>query len=332
MSNTPDPTEKKICTTFLNYFAEKLGKIFKSIKRPWVIVGLLTGVTIATSRVYIHSEVYKDIAHEVSFAIFVSFAAYILFDASRSEEEENKWEQRIKNISDNVFYAVLGKDLPKDFVSETLDIALSHTLFRKNFEASYYFTSEVIDLDNGHKYEYVKVCACVEFSMENTSQNSQNYPIKLRLPNPIHSKLRDLVEIPQISVTKDGINLDVIKREEAEENFKSSLKNDTDTNCEYYYGDITIAPRDKVNIKFSYDMMKEEEDTEFLETGYPSDGMKITVNNIDPKWKIFGRSVHRSKLNIEPRESFSAIVFHIDRPILPHQGILWWWKKTFREN
>jgi hypothetical protein len=77
-------------------------------------------------------------------------------------------------------------------------------------------------------------------------------------------------------------------------------------------------------------MAKEEEDTELLQTRYPTDSLSVTIFDHGPTRRIVrARSIHLGDLRDDtPKEANGCYNFTLDRYFLPHQGFAIWWKKS----
>src|SRR5687768_17225178 len=68
---------------------------------------------------YVYKEGILHYAfHEVGFAFLVSLVVWTLFELHRATQADEEWSRRIKNIGENVFLAVLRKDLPQRLMDE----------------------------------------------------------------------------------------------------------------------------------------------------------------------------------------------------------------------
>ena len=78
-------------------------------------------------------------------------------------------------------------------------------------------------------------------------------------------------------------------------------------------------------------MAKEAEDTELLQTLHPADGLRVTIFDqcVDGRRVTFARSVHRNPIvPLASEDGSIAKIFTIPGYLLPHQGVLIWWKRN----
>jgi hypothetical protein len=92
-----------------------------------------------------------------------------------------------------------------------------------------------------------------------------------------------------------------------------------------------LAPGETVNVRADYVMAKEAEDTELLQSLYPCDGLTVTIMDagLDQRRLLFAKAIHRRPIeNQSSSSSPGTKVFRIAGYLLPHQGVLIWWKKA----
>src|SRR5690606_22495926 len=128
--------------------------------------------------------------HEVGFALLVAIIVWGLFEAQLSHEAESTWQKRIQRVSENVFQAVLRKDLPKALLDEANNLVLNSSLIREGFSVTYNLSDGKFQLEECES-ECVLVDAIMEFTMRNVGTDTVVWPVRAALPNPIHPDLKD---------------------------------------------------------------------------------------------------------------------------------------------
>ena len=84
-------------------------------------------------------------------------------------------------------------------------------------------------------------------------------------------------------------------------------------------------------------MIKNLEDNEICQSNYPSDGMKLTVEFPHEPFACGAASMHPNELKETPKDAHldTFISFRkewkIDGGVLPHQGIVFWWRLNGKE-
>jgi hypothetical protein len=253
---------------------------------------------------------------------------WIIFELTRAKTEQEKWEEKINNISKNVFYALFGQNFKKIYMTEVMKTFRDYTFFRENFFVTY-IMSERIHEDNGseNKIIYLELAAEVRFRMTNVGRETVKYGACLSLPNPINAKLKQYVKVRSIEFKRKGSENSIeMTTPELNVIFSDSLINSNEQRINYKTENLDIPEGEYVDVIMNYTMVKYTEDTEFLETGYPSDGLTIKVTKAESCQKEVGaRSVHRLPITKREGDAYST-EFQICAPLLPHQGVLWWWE------
>lgn len=267
--------------------------------------------------------------HEIGFALLVSIIVWALFEAQLSHEAETAWQTRIQKVTENVFQAVLRKDLPKALLDEANNLVLNSSLIREDFAVTYTLSDEKFQLSECET-DCVIVDSVMEFRMRNVGTETVHWPVRASLPNPIHPDLKTRVGVRSLAVVKGGqpVMLDL---ENARTKFAADIADNNKTAIVFCPGEVSLAPGESCQVSASYTMAKEAEDTELLGSLYPSDGLKLTIfdkSGADGRL-MFARAVHRNDL-LPISEGIGAPgvkIFKIDGYLLPHQGVLIWWKR-----
>lgn len=301
------------------------------------VLRILVIIFAGMSLLFIAHLIIKDketilflLAHEVGFALIVSLVVWALFEAQLSQEAEKTWDQRVERVTQNVFQAVLRKDLPKELLDEANNLVLNTSLIRSGFTVTYTLSDTCFELEPGTDVECVVLEALMEFTMQNVSTDDVCWTVALLLPNPVHGGMKRLVEVRSLAVTKGGeaVSLDL---DQARSEFETQLQDNRKTAVTFSPGEVLLRPGESCEFSASYVMAKESEDTELLSTRYPADGLRVTIFDSagDKKRITFARSVHRQDVeSVSAGDSGNAAkIFRIPGYLLPHQGVLIWWKR-----
>lgn len=308
-------------------------KFFKRLTGPrlWRImaIGGVSAASLLASKFLYPTGLAHTALHEIGFALLVSLIVWHLFEAQLSQEAESAWDGRIDRMTKNVFNAVLRKDLPKALLDETNNLVLNSSLIRESFSVTYTLRDENIGVKNCT--DCVLVDAVVEFSMRNISTDKFDWPVRVALPNPVHDELKSLVEVSSIEVTKGG-EIVPLEMKAGEEKFRQELDDNTLTKAVFHAGTVSLASGEICAVRASYTMAKEAEDSEVLQTLYPADGLRVTIFDQAGSEKriILASSVHRNQIERLSQRSkgAGAEIFKVPGYLLPHQGVLIWWKKA----
>lgn len=305
------------------------------------LVGLLL---VIVAKEYLADGLWATAVKEVGFAMMISFIIWGLFEAQISSETEEAWSKRIEKVSESVFQAVLRKNLPKELLDEVNNLILDISLIRRDMQVTY----TISDLKIGNEdpcFEAVSVKSTMDFCMQNISSDVVEWPVKVLLPNPVDPRLKAHVKVLEVSVRKGGESIK-IDFAAAQEKFRAALDEaDSRPHIPFDAGDVSLNAGEECEFSATYIMVKECEDSELLQTLYPTKSLRVTVFDSDPDGRrtLFAESVHRTELepfasHEETRDdgakdapetvSFpTARIFKIPGYVLPHQGVLIWWKR-----
>jgi hypothetical protein len=315
---------------FRDRFASARPAIASSKAHRILFLLLSSALLLLSSHFLFPNGMMHILFHEVGFALLVSVVVWSLFEAQLSHEAEATWDERIKRVSQNVFHAVLGKELPKPLIDEAQTLILNSNLIRRDFAVTYTLRDGTFAQTADENVDCVLISAVMNFSMENISATEVPWSPGIGLPNPIHPALKEQVQVLKFAVSKGGkpVALDL---EKAEQTFRERLRDDANTHVSYGAGIVTLQPKEICFFTAEYVMAKEPEDSEFLQTVVPSDGLRLTVFDQadDGRRVIFADGVHRRPLERSGVETETgAKIFTIPGYLLPHRGVLIWWKKN----
>lgn len=265
---------------------------------------------------------------EIGFALMVAIVIWGVFEYFSAEETESNWNRRVETMTKNVFFGVLGKNLPRDLIEEAHVLLLDQNFIRSGFHVNYVLTDDVFTRQDGTKAPYVRVDATARYKMINIGSTPIDCPVAIGLPNPIISGLKEKCGVNRLIVKLNG-NSKNVNLTEGEKKFREALKKDGDM-ARFVGPTVSIAPNQPCEIVWDYVMAKEEEDTEIGQTLYPMDSLSITVVDRNPgKRAVHARSIHPAELEDDTSaKSQGTYNFRLNRYVLPHQGFMIWWKKV----
>lgn len=213
-------------------------------------------------------------------------------------------------------------------INEASTLVLEQSLIRTGLEVTYTLTDEKYTLPNGVLSDFVILNTTTRFKIINVSNKLEKYKFNLSLPDPIHDKLREKVTVSRVAWRRNlhWSEVDITK---SLEKFKETLLSNDKPRVTFEGGEIPILANETIHICLSYSMAKEPEDSEILETLFPCDGISVSVTDMSPsKRTIRARAIHPGELdNTSSREDLGQYTYRLDRFLLPHQGVLLWWKR-----
>jgi hypothetical protein len=266
--------------------------------------------------------------HEVGFALLVAIFVWSIFEVFSQAQTEDYWNDRIEKITRNVFFGVFRRNFPDGLIKEANILLLDHTFLRKGLDVTYtLMDGSYVDRD-GVAQTFVKLSAITRFRIINISNIDAEYPIGVGLPNPLIEEMKSFCKVNRIYVRR-GEKTEYFDLDEAEKTFREEIKDDDIYQVNFKLKPIKIASGEEVEFVSDYIMAKEEEDTELLQTKFPTDSLSVTIMDQGPTNRMVrARSIHLGDLRDDtPKEANGSYNFTLDRYLLPHQGFVIWWKK-----
>lgn len=267
--------------------------------------------------------------HEIGFALFVAIVVWAVFEYFSNAETEDHWNDRIEKITKNVFFGVFRRNFPEGLIKEATILLLDHTFLRKSLDITYTLADGSYINREGRPQSFVKLGAITRFKIVNISNSDAGYPIGVGLPNPLIDEMKQFCKVNRMYVRR-GDAVEEFDLDEAEKKFRTNIKDDNIYQVNFEVSSILIKSGEEVEFVSDYMMAKEEEDTELLQTRYPTDSLSVTILDHGPTERIVrARSIHLGNLrNDTPKEGNGCYNFTLDRYFLPHQGFVIWWKKV----
>ena len=258
---------------------------------------------------------------EIGFAGLIALLLIIVVENASKKEQRKLYDEFVENVSDNVFRAILKRNVPKTIVDQTLDI-LSSDLVRKNMRMNIVLH----DLPDEHvemSHAAVRMSVTIDYDIENISSKEIESDVRLILPQTRFKKLRDLVSVECVSI--DSIPLEDL---EVEEGSNKSQGSRTEKVCEWPF---SVKAGHTININAKYQLIKEVSDNEVWTNLLPSTETHVTVDMRlkDTEWDV--DALHSGNLNpIQTSKNGpfleQEIMFRTNEAILPFQGFSLWWR------
>jgi hypothetical protein len=266
-----------------------------------------------------------DLMPEIGFALLVAVFIYLIFEVFAQADEEQIWRKRIEDITGNVFYGVLRRSLPESLLREANELVLSQVFIRKSLSLEYVLEDDTFEDEDGKAASYVRVMAAIRFRIENISDTPQKFPLRVALPNPVVQGLKEKTDVFSFSYVQHGAqhSVDLTK---AKEMFRLNLAESQRSHVICEAEPILLEKGERAEVEYRYAMAKENEDAENFETLYPSDSIRLMIVDRGSR-RIGASSHHPSELECLTLEG-GPVQYRLNRYLLPHQGVLIWWKKA----
>ncbi|MBT9446084.1 MAG: hypothetical protein IV086_10330 [Hyphomonadaceae bacterium] len=226
-----------------------------------------------------------------------------------------------KQLTENVFAAMLGLSHEKTYIDRVLDVTLRSQLIRDHIQLLY----ELRPLKAAEAEEYqissdrfVVLEATARYTFTNVS--GKNYPASLEYRYPVRTgRLKSFNRVTRLDTFADGKHVRYTDEE---------IRNATNAADDFYYSTnykIDFAPKGQAKIVIVSVLIKEKSDNEIWGTLYPTTKFDMVVKCTVPDIVLGTRSLTASNLsgsgiNAEGGEWSS------DGPILPFDSVVLWWR------
>lgn len=299
-----------------------------------VLVALAVGITSHwASLSFTPGTLIQSLLSEIGTALIVAVFVWGVFELASSRKQEERIDQRIERITKNVFFGVFRKDLPEGLINETSLLVLEANILRKNFFVNYTLTDEHYEAD-GQQMPYVSLRAIAQFTLKNISVDTATVKIGVGLPNPIHPNMRAKTDVTSITVRHGENDEERLDLTQARQKMREQMADDQKYVAFCTAAERKLEPDEEIMVCADYVMAKETEDTEVLQSLYPTDGIRVTIFDTAPEKRIVrGRAIHRVDLQdrSSPEEPHTRI-YSLEHHLLPHQGAMIWWKAKRQPN
>jgi hypothetical protein len=269
-------------------------------------------------------EVLREFIREIGFALVVAVIIWSVFEYFAREENEALWKQRVEEITTNVFYAMHRRNFPTNYITVANDIILKPSFIRSGWFLHYSLRDSTFK-HNGTSIDFVEVTCVSHFEVTNIDENMAQFPLRVSLPNPADPSLKPKVGVSNVLVWREGRREDVALSD-ADVSFRKQM-DDNVVNPVFHAGFIDVHPKQKIEVSVTFTLAKQFDDTELIQTLYPTDSLRITISDHGPtKRFIRARSIHPDALEIEtPVHATGTYQARINRYLLPHHGFIFWW-------
>jgi hypothetical protein len=268
---------------------------------------------------------------EIGTALIVAVFVWAFFEVASRRQQEERIDARIERITKNVFFGVFRRDLPRGLIDEASVLILEANIIRKDFVITYTISDDMYQEDNGVDILFISLRAVAQFTLKNIGTAECKTMIAVGLPNPIKPGMRERSDVSSIKIRREGkeeedFDLHIEKRE-----MRRAME-DLNVTTAFCGKEATLRPNEEIRVYADYVIAKEPEDTEVLQSLFPTDGLRVTVIDRSPEKRIVrARSIHRVGLrdSSSPRE-IGTHIYAIEQHMLPYQGMILWWKMRER--
>jgi hypothetical protein len=300
-----------------------------------IVVFLVAATLLLICDLMLKEGIWREILFEIGIAFLVSLIIWSVFELYRAEVAESEWNKRMEAATKNVFYAVLRKELPTQLINTAQKLAFNNPLIRSEFSVKYTLWDRNY-VENGQRVDFVLMEAEVSFCMKNVGLDPADFRPALGLPDPVHPRLKEQVTVQKMEVRRSPSGVpEEINFAVAHDRFVSLRDSPSGTEASgteipFAADTVRVKSMESIFVSARYTMAKSPEDAELLQTGAPSDGLRVVVvvgDKSSRNLEIFARAVHPEPLE-RATDTDGSILLEIKGYLVPHQGVLVWWKES----
>jgi hypothetical protein len=303
-----------------------------------LMVEQLTAPLEPTHRI-LSASTLSELLREIAFAFLIAFAIIATVELESREEREQKAEderinfmreltterdefakkvdQKLVEISQNVFWATFERQIPKRIVDELNLLVFSSDFVRTDHHQTLTLRNiNATDLDQNFAHcDLVELIVEADYVVRNVSAIAKPFYIKMSGEKPPDKALHKHLKLELLSVWLDGarINAEVESKDMDDEHTTARVWKIND-----------IKPQNELKIMTRQTLIKYPNDYEVWRSVYPTCGLKFTVEFPEQVRSFDAKALHREPLipqELNPRK----FDYLLNGPLLPHQGVLVWW-------
>ena len=285
------------------------------------------GVLLNLSASSFTNTVWASLLREVGTALMVAVFVWAFFEVASRRNQEERIDSRIERITKNVFFGVFRRDLPRGLIDEASLLILEANIIRTDFSITYTLSDDSYEADDGRVVPFIALRAVAQFTLKNIGTAECPARVGVGLPNPIQPGMREKSDVFSLKVRQNGHPEEDLDIRNERREMRKDMEN-INLPMVFCGKVLPIRPNEDVRVYADYVLAKELEDTEVLQSLFPTDGLRVTVIDRAPEKRIVrARSIHRVDLrdSSSPRESGTHI-YSLEQHMLPYQGMILWWK------
>lgn len=256
---------------------------------------------------------------EIAIAFVVAWILIVTAERKHKQRTDIEFAERQRILSKNIFDYIYGVKVPTELFKFVEEKIIESQFYRSNVRVDYTFEN---DVDSDGFY----VWANVSYRVSNLTNNTEDFTCKGTIEKP-HGAITGGHELGLQKINIDGKNLTAGQMKKAKSDGK-----DTDDFFALRHVE-PIAAHSHKEFKLTYLMKKNASDYELWRCIEPCEGISLRINApSDINIKL--RAIHPNrKFDFEDRDGGNGRVqVEIQAPLLPQNGVLFWWDKETPET
>lgn len=241
--------------------------------------------------------------------------------SAREEQARSADKQRVE-ISKNVFQGVFSLHTPAAIVEAACGQVFKAKVIREHHKNDYHLKDledTDPDFDPAIMERFVQLDVTSDYILRNVSDGEIEIPIRLGFPVPPVSRFLTRVKVHSISIGGQALT-------EGEIAEGDTALDDAPDRIRYLWKK-KAPPNGTIHVVVSYTLIKERSDNEVWQTLYAGLGMELTLS-VNVKGLEFGvHPLHdKSPRKLSGTGETGMHRWLLDTPVLPHQGMVLWWR------
>lgn len=227
------------------------------------------------------------------------------------------------SISKDVMSAIFRKFVPEEIFTQIKESVLGHPTIKRSTKMVYELKEVVPSEFTGQNLDFTNILQCemtTSYKLVNLSDRIvEDFEVRCGITCDLGDTLRQKVKIHKVKVGEELSSEDLKKHiSPIPGNFVG----------ESFSKKINIPPHATLEISFCSTTFKRREDTEVWTTVNQADGMSLEISypaGID----VEAKACHPQKLECQMQNPhLMRKNFSLNYGVFPHQGILFYWKKS----
>ncbi|MBZ9742347.1 hypothetical protein [Mesorhizobium sp. CO1-1-4] len=290
-----------------NRFKDQEGLWPTILKNLWILIlGLLM---LSYSVILPDNGIWHHMFRDLGIALVVAFAIIITIE-HRQREELNRYIFRFLNrTNQSMIESVLGIEFPAgmyDFIRSTV---MKAEFFRTDSQINY-----TLYVENGK--------LVVEFisthTIWNLTDHFKTYPCRFFVEKDPSRADADGIDYKHVELIVAGVRV-------SEEKLAAADKKLDDGDSKRFEYPIDMKPKERITFKLRYKLLdKMMSDTEVWRSVYSCDGANFIIN-YPSNLVVSVDALHSDGYELIHKTD-TVICGRIRRPLLPHNGFMFWWR------
>lgn len=266
------------------------------------------------------AKTWIGVLKEMGFASLIALIIAVVIERSSRARQEMTTSERQREIAESVFRGVFETDIPKTIVEEVVEGVLKSKIVRLDHTNTYVLNDRTKEVE-GKSHKYIELTATSSYTLQNVSKENVVVPIRLMFPVPGNPHLRDIAKLVNFAINDRALNAQEI-------NAGNEAAGGNTEYLQRYLWERELAPGATVQVRATSTLIKDRSDNEIWTSLYPSKSMRLYVTMNCQDMAFGAAALHRESIKKVAGEEgdMGHHEWELARPVLPYQGIVFWWR------